>query len=291
MRLSTMTNLCYTPQADGRSYIHALHRAYDAGYRVMDFNMCPMQRGEGELVGDDWQSFVYEIADEAAKLGIEFSQSHLPYAKVPARRKSNTDPGCERNEFFVKMTERAVAISAMLGVKWAVVHPVQLGLDPSLENDVRYNHEIYDGYLETASRSGVGLAFENMADLEAPHRRFGVTAEDLIALVKSYNSPYVGICWDFGHANRVYADQCVPLRAVVPLLRATHLDDNLGRDDLHTLPFFGSVNWRGVMKVLREGSYAGDLTYELSIYRRMPGELMPSTIEYARKIGEYLLTL
>lgn len=290
MRLSTMTNLCYNPHEDGRTYIHALRLAHEAGYRVMDFNMCALQRGETELAGEGWQPFVYEIADEAARLGIDFSQSHLPYPKASVRRKSNTDPGCERNEFFIKMTERAIAVSAMLGVRWAVVHPVQRGIDVNPEDDLRYNHEIYDDYLETASKSGVGFAYENMCDVDG-RRRYGATAEDLNAIVASYNSSSAGICWDFGHAHRMLADQCPALRSVAHALRATHLDDNLGKDDLHTLPYFGSIKWAEVMKVLREEGYEGDLTYELSAYRRMPEELMLPTVEYARRVGEYLLTL
>ena len=290
MRLSTMTNLIYRPAPDGRSFIHAVRLAHKVGFRVMDFNMCPLQRGETELAGDNWQELVYEIADEAAGLGIEFSQSHLPYPKASVRRRSNTDEGCERNEFFMRMTERAVSISGMLGVKWAVVHPVQRGMDTDFDDDLKYNHEIYDRYFEATSAAGVGLAFENMADVDA-HRRFGTTPAELNAIVASYDSPYAGICWDFGHANRTYADQCAALREAGPALRATHLDDNLGKDDLHTVPFIGTVKWPQVMNTLRQVNYSGDLTYELSVYRRMPDELLLPTVEYVYKVGQYLMSL
>ena len=292
MRLSVMTSLFYENREDRRNYLNSLRKTHAAGFSVMDFNMCPMQRGETELLGDDWEELVYEIANEAARLGVEFSQSHLPYPKAASRRKSPTDEGCEQNETFIRVTERAIRISAMPGVKWAVVHPVQYIGEYELdrEADLAYNHKIYDKYVELASSLGVGLAFENMADIDG-RRRFGVTPDELRALIESYNSEYVAACWDFGHGNRTYYDQTGAIKKIGRYLRATHLDDNIGKDDLHTIPFFGTIKWPEIMRTLREINYSGDLTYELSCCKRMPPELIPSTVRLARDVGEYLLKL
>ncbi len=287
MRLSAMTNLFYENREDRRNYLNSLRKTHMAGFSVMDFNMCPFQRGETELLGDNWEVLVYEIADEAARLGVEFSQSHLPYPKAASRRRSPEDEGCEQNEFFIWATERAIRVSAMLGVKWAVVHPVQyIGeYELDLEADLAYNHRIYDKYVELASSFGVGLAFENMADVDG-RRRFGVTPDELCALIDSYNSEYVAACWDFGHGNRTFRDQTAAIKKLGRRLRATHLDDNIGKDDLHTIPFFGTVKWPEVMRTLREIDYTDDLTYELSCCRRMPSELIPATVRLAREVGE-----
>lgn len=292
MRLSTMTNLFYEEREDGKNYLNSIRKTHAAGFRVMDFNMCPFQRRETELLGDDWESKVYEIADEAAKLGVEFSQSHLPYPKAAVRRKSAADEGCELNEFFIWVTERAIRISGMLGVKWAVVHPVQEIASDELDfdTDLAYNHLVYDRYVELASSLGVGLAFENMADVDG-RRRFGVTAGELNALVDSFGSEYVGACWDFGHGNRTYYDQTKGLAKLGGRLRATHLDDNIGKDDLHTIPYFGTINWKKTMETLRDIGYGGDLTYELSCCKRMPEELKESTVRYIHRVGEYLLNI
>lgn len=293
MRLSTMTNLFYEKREDKKSYLNSVRRSREVGFRVMDFNMCPFQRRETELLGDDWEALTHEIADEAARIGVEFSQSHLPYPKATVRRKNASDEGCEQNEFFIWATERAIRISAVLGVKWAVVHPVQR-LDKQSEYDtgadIAYNHEIYDKYVSLASSLGVGLAFENMADVDGK-RRFGALPEELCALVDSFDSKYVAACWDFGHGNRMFVNQTNAIKKVGSRLRATHLDDNLGKDDLHTVPFFGNVNWADVMAALRDISYTGDLTYELSCCKRMPSELLGPTVAYAYRVGEYLMKL
>lgn len=152
-----MTNLFLEEREDGKSFLNSVRRTAAAGFKVMDFCMCPFQRHETELIGDDWEALTYEIANEAAKLGVEFSQSHLPYAKPNSRRKTPFDEGCEQNEFFVWATERAIRISGMLGVKWAVVHPVSAGIDPDGEASLKYNHEIYDKYVELASSMALVL--------------------------------------------------------------------------------------------------------------------------------------
>jgi sugar phosphate isomerase/epimerase len=287
-----MSNLFYENREDQKNYLNSVRKTHEAGFKVMDFNMCPFQRHETELLGDDWEERVYEIANEAAKLGIEFSQSHPPYPKPAARRKSPLDEGCELNEFIIRATERSIRISAMLGVKWAVMHPVQdfENGELDLENDLAYNHRIYDRYFELASSLGVGIAFENMADIDGK-RRFGSTPDELNALVDSYNSRYVGACWDFGHGNRMFADQSKALARLGSRLKATHLDDNVGKDDLHTLPFFGNINWPDTVKTLRSINYDGDLTYEINVFKRMPAELLMPSVKYAREIGEYLLKL
>lgn len=293
MRVSTMTNLFYHNRPDGRGYLESVIRTNEAGFQVMDFCMCPMQRGETELNGDNWQELTYAVANEAAKRGVEFSQSHLPYPKAVSRRKTAFDEGCEKNEWFIRTTERCIEISAMLGVKWAVVHPVMYEMnncaDP--DRDVAYNHEIYDRYFELASKKGVGLAFENMADLDGK-RRFGALPGELLAINESYgNDRYVGICWDFGHANRIVKNQEELLRKVLPRLRATHVDDNIGTEDLHMIPFLGTVNWKKLMPILREGGYSGDFNFEIKYAQCFPEHLQDEAAAFAYQVGEYLVSL
>ena len=197
MNVSTMTNLFYEyPKNGENAYVESVRKTHAAGFDVMDFCMCPMQRRETELNGDNWKFLVDRIGNEAAKLGVRFTQSHIPYAKnKPNLRK--TDEGCEQNEFFVETSKRCIEISAMLGVKWAVAHPVTDFDDPTdIERSIAYNHEIYDKYVEQASALGVGIAFENMADMvqNSMYRRFGTCASELRMLIDSFDSQYVGAC-------------------------------------------------------------------------------------------------
>ena len=295
MKLSTMTNLFYPKEADCLDgFARSLRKTHEMGFDAIDFCMCPMQRGDTELCRDDWEAHLEKIVAVRDELGLDIAQSHLPYPKVAVRRKLPTDEGCEQNEYFVKMTERAVRVSGALGVKWAIVHPVEAsGADEvSFEENIAYNHKIYEPVIDLASSLGVGIAFENMADVDG-HRRFGVTGEELAALVDSFGSPLVGACWDFGHGNRCFVDQTTQFRKLGSRLVATHVDDNmgLGKEDLHTLPFLGTVKWEKVMKTLREMNYEGCFNFELAVCKRMPADMVERTVKYAYDMGRYLLTL
>lgn len=284
-----MTSLLYEPREDGKGLLMSVRNSAEIGFKVLDFNMCQIQKNE--LSKEGWKYVVYEIADEAARLGVVFSQSHLPFAKVASRRKTPYDDGCEQNESFIEMTMRAIEISGMLGVKWAVVHPVNLlgESENDREADIKYNHFIYDRYIERATALNVGIAFENLADIDGK-RRFGVAPDELISIVESYNGE-VGVCWDFGHANRAFCDGCTVLEKIVPYIRATHVDDNLGTDDLHTFPYLGTVRWENIMKILKKYHYSGDFNFELGVAKRMPPKLKMPTAKLAFEIGNYLISL
>lgn len=292
MKLSTMTNFYYKNTPDKEGFARALRKTHAAGFDAMDFCMCPMQRNDSELCLDDWEYTLEKLVAIKEELSLDIAQSHLPYPVTARRRKSATDPGCEQNEFFRKMTERAVRISGALGVKWAVVHPAEYEtLDDELVPDkaIEYNKKVYGPVVELASSLGVGIAFENMADPEG--RRFGVSGNELVSIMEAFNDPMVGVCWDFGHANRVFKNQVPQLKAVAPYLRATHVDDNIGKDDLHTIPFFGTIDWRKMMPLLKEIGYEGCFNYELAVCKRMPEEMLDSTVKYIYEMGRYLLTL
>lgn len=293
MRLSTMTNLMMPANnPKGTDYIHSLRHTREAGFTVVDFNMCAMGDGESELNVDNWEELVYNIRNEAESLGIEFSQAHLPYSNPSDPHKTPYDTGGEQNEFFLKMIEQSIVICSILGVKWGVLHPVQqkTELEHSLEEDIRYNHLVYDRYIEMADKYNVGIAFENMID-KNNYRKSCATANDLAALVDDFNTPRVGACWDFGHGNCVYSDQTEAIKYMGKRIKATHVDDNLGDPDPHMLPFLGNIPWEKIMKTLTQIGYKGDFTYEISFNKYMPDDLKLEAGKFAFKVGQYLLSL
>lgn len=285
-----MTNLFYAYEPGKPGYLRALRMAREIGFDVMDLNMCPMQRGESELCEDDnWERYTDEIGEEAARLGITFVQSHPPYPKALTRRKSAEEDGCEKNELFVRMTRRAIEIDARLGIPWAVMHPVSCA-ENQPEADVEYNYEIYAPLLEIGAARGVGLAFENMTDLDG-RRRFGAAPEDLLAIIDRFGSAKTGACWDFGHGNRAFSDQLPQLKKLTGKLVCTHVDDNIGQTDLHQLPYMGTVKWEKAMALLKEMDYQGAFIYEISLMKKLPEPLKVPMAEYAYKLAEYLLSL
>mgnify|MGYP000958287267 CR=1 FL=1 len=290
MRIATMTSLFREQRGreDSISYIESIKRCNAAGFNVLDFNMCAMLHKKTELNSKDWRKQADRIREEAEKLGIEFAQSHPPYR--PSMQGSFKTE--EEEEFFADITRRSIIISSMLGVKWAVMHPVTEceNIEYNMDANLAHNHRMFDAFVELAMKENVGIAFENMADRDR-RRRFGTSASELIALVESYGDKNIGVCWDTGHGNRVYEDPVRPIRELGKRIKALHINDNHGDIDEHLLPFEGTLAWEEIMKALKEIEYEGDLVYEIRLNNNMPDALKDVSAQYAAEVGHYLLSL
>ncbi|MDP4152447.1 MAG: sugar phosphate isomerase/epimerase [Bacillota bacterium] len=293
MRLSTSTNLFgmkrfseeYTP------YIECLHRCHKAGFRVMDANFCPVLEIYNVLNEENWKDYILRLREESDSLGMEFTQSHLPiYCFYPNGREIVT------MEQFMTLTERSIIASSILGVKWAILHAITDVVNNQHDNaqSKKTNHEFYSSVIEFAKKHNVGIAIENMAEFspQKMKRRYTATTEELIDLVDSFNDKDVQICWDFGHGNLMYNDQCASLLSIGKRLKATHVDDNRANHDAHLPPFFGTVNWEKIMPVLKQIGYEGDFTYEIhGLNDRMPDVLKDEAAKFSYDIGMYCLSL
>ena len=292
MRIGTMTSLFSHQRGTSEliGYAESMRRCVKAGFKVLDMNLCALLRGNTELNGDDWRQKLDSICSEKEKLGVEFVQSHPPYRPFPGFH----FPSAEEDEHFDMLSKRSIDICAALGVKWAVLHPVTetTGPEMDLEASLKINHEAFDELTEYAVKRNVGIAFENMTDsFPLRRRRFAVCAEELLALVESFRAVNAAVCWDTGHGHRSFNDQIPAIKKLGPYIKATHIDDNLGADDLHLMPFLGTVAWEGVMKAFKEIGYKGDLIYEIVINVRMPEALKDMSAKYSYDVGMYLLSL
>ncbi len=268
-------------------YLESVMRCSNAGFRVLDFSFVEPFFIETELNGDDWEAKIAEVADAAARLGIRFTQSHLPYnpGYLPTWRDE------EHRQFYRECCRRAILGSAMLEVPWAVAHPFTACGREEYDDDasVECNREFYSEFIDLALKNGVGIAFENM--IEYPQRRkFSARAEELAMLVDSFQDPRIGACWDFGHGHRMYRDLSRPVRILQSRLKALHVNDNTGISDLHHLPFWGTVNWEEALAALGEIGYQGDFTYEVyGITKLMPDVLRDHAAKMAYHIADYCL--
>ncbi len=291
MRVGTMTSL-FRERRESDEYIgypEAVRRCAEAGFEVLDMNLCALPRRRTTLHHDDWKQQVDVIRSEAEKYGLPFVQSHPPYRTGRDGRSFATP---EDEQFFDEMLLRSIEISAMLGCKWAVMHPVTAvgAEDGDIEASIRYNKELFADAIKLADKLNVGLAFENMCDT-ANRRRFCCTAQELAALVDSFHSDKVGACWDVGHAHRFYDDQVPAILLLGDRIKALHIDDNIGDTDQHRLPFTGTLPWEKVMHALYEGGCKADMIFEITTTHRMPAALQDVTARYCCEVGRYLVSL
>lgn len=293
MRLSTSTNILYNRgDLPFIPRIESVRRCAAAGYRVMDIDFCSgIARDDYELKRDNWESWVDELGEAAAKSGVSFSQSHPPFYNM-------LDPAFPQRDLYEELIRRAIIASGRLGVKWMAMHAgtaVTENRSPSASRSG--NAEYFLPLLENASAYGMGIAIENMQEELAesrmrPRRRFTANVEELCGFVDSLAADNAGVTWDFGHGHITGHDPYKSLVTIGKRLKAVHVHDNLGLYDDHTLPFWGTLDWNAAMQGLKDIGYAGDFTYELARYTiRTPESLIGDMLALSYKTGQYLLSL
>ena len=260
-----------------------------AGYRVLDLNFCEAMNPHSRMRDKDWKSYVEEIGELGARLGVRYTQSHLPYYDLfgPA------DPA--RVDMMEELIRRSIEASGMLGVKWAVTHPgtvYDAGQD--MEASLRKNLEYYAPHIEEAAKAGVGIALENDFEYRTkPYQRiFCASVEELCELADAFHSPHVGVCYDFGHANLTGGFHRRNLNRIGSRLKAVHVQDNHGMSDEHLMPFFGNTDWVEAMAGLADIDYQGELTYEIQEFGRyVPNALKYEIVKLSVTVGNYLIGL
>lgn len=105
--------------------------------------------------------------------------------------------------------------------------------------------------VEYAQKLDVKIAFENT--------KIKGYLEYVLNHISNKN---VGICFDAGHAHVHFKDE-FDFTHFKNRIFAVHLHDNDQSDDLHLIPFDGTIDWKNYMRALKENGYKGPITLEL----------------------------
>ena len=81
-------------------------------------------------------------------------------------------------------------------------------------------------------------------------------------VIDNIDNENVGICFDSGHFH-VHFDDDLDFDKFKNRIFAVHLHDNDKSDDLHLMPFDGTLNWKEVINNLKRSNYNGPITMEL----------------------------
>ncbi len=296
MKLSAATGI-YQQRGDSpfhRDLNEVITVLHDIGYDTFDLSLSSLEQPDFILKGDDWKKKIDTLGDTAAKLGVTFFQSHLPFVPQCSIQISREFQQSGYQDLFFEYTRRAYYASSMLHVKWTVLHPLTFP-EYNYENaaSLEGNHALYDRYVELGVRLGVGTAIENM--VPPWHRRLGMTYcqhyDQLIELSDSFADSMVGICWDTGHANLAQLDQERALHKIGSRLKVLHINDNHAKvRDEHILPYMGDVDWDSFICGLVDIGYDGSLNYETGkTSSNAYGALQLEYIKAAYQSGLFLL--
>lgn len=253
-----------------------------AGFTACDYGLGGLTQDACPFCGDGYRAAAEEIRRIADEKEFPITQTHAPfnYGKL-----WNDPVACE--EIIMPRVIRSLEISAILGAKVSVVHPLHsIVYRGNEERLFEMNMDFYHRLIPYAKEYGVKIAIENMFQAD-PLRKFIVAdtcsdPDEFIRYIDTLDSEYVVACLDVGHAALPLSDyeaQDIVRKLGHDRLQSLHIHDNDYRSDQHLLPYLGKLNWMEIAKALGEIDYQGDFTYEVK------GTLVSDCDEGFVKIG------
>ncbi len=251
MKLSTSTGALGFFTSEEAQY-HAIARA---GFRYVNYDI---NTNVDIYTSDDWKIPLHAHAEKLKAAGLAPIMAHGPY-QYPL-------PEDDR-EALHRNFIRTLKCCKELDIPYLVFHPhAEKGM--SHDEFLSENRKMLRALIPTMEETGVMVLIENIGQFSDPH--FLHDGAELKLLIETAEHPMFGACWDTGHANHTVSDQRESLRTLGGLLKGLHIHDNLGdiepkrrsRNDMHTLPLFGTVDFDGIIATLREIGYDGYFNFE-----------------------------
>ena len=239
------------------AYLHEL-AANGVKHVVLTSPLLAMMLGDPELTE--------KVENELKGEGMTFLDSHAPYGPY-------WDLNCPYEAGRSAQSARlkaAMEIVAAFGLDTMTIH---MGTDlvaPELPAEVHFDRScaMLETLLPTAERLGITICIEN-----GMIRNYRTS--NLLAVLEKFKSDHLGFCFDSGHANVMdhgrYHEDCFArknaaslgeepewetmeekMEKMLPYAVNCHLHDNNGKNDQHTLPGLGNIDWAQVTAALRK---------------------------------------
>ena len=187
------------------------------------------------------------------KLGFNIIFAHLGYQNINSIWEEGID-----GDNLVKRYKKDIKDCKENGIPMVVMHLTSKKKAP-IYGEIGLNR--IRKIIEYAKELNIKVAFENT--------KIKGYLEYVLEHIKDDN---VGICFDAGHYH-VHFDDEFNFEFFKDRIFAVHLHDNDKSDDLHLLPFDGTIDWKYVINKLKECDYNGPITMELCYrydYLKMP---------------------
>ena len=193
---------------------------------------------------------MHKTTELLSKAGLVYDTLHAPFGHI-----NDIWYASEGGEAMYAELTDCIDACVRVGAPIAVVH-LSSGIQAPPPTDIGRGRFI--DLVEYAAGKGIKIAFENQ-------RKLGNIAWAFEEFAEAEN---VGFCWDCGHeACFTRGRQYMPLFG--DRLICTHIHDNNGvfNEDLHRLPFDGSLNFERITTQIRESGFKGALMLEVMGYK------------------------
>lgn len=235
----------------------------EIGYYGVDVGFPPYSDREKILAGD-FSSYEkkYQLIKNA---DLHVCQSHLTYYPGHLEPLGN---GLYKDyeDYMLPIFIKEIEFASYVNCRTVVMHPY---FEKSKENSRNGNLSLIEKLLPILEKNNVILSVENIfgPNYSDVHH---TNANDLLFYAEHFNSPYVGICLDTGHAVTLNQNPVEMLKAVQNHLTALHIHRTIPGKDMHLIPYFdGTYNWTEFYDILAASNYKGTFNMELAAPRNV----------------------
>ena len=246
------------------------------------------------------KTILSRFRDALDRNGLVVNQTHSPFPTM----KPVGDGVEEYNTYLVEATHKAIELTAFLGGKYVVIHPVHSPNTILADEQKKLNMAFYPQFIETAKRFGVKICLENMWGRRGGN---GVCIFDSACADPREACEYIdelnaiageeifAFCFDAGHANLCGKHMQNTLRTLGHRVQALHVHDTDKVNDLHILPYScvapggaSVTDWEGMAMGLRDIGYNGFINFEASIaFIQFPKPTHPAVCALFAAIGRH----
>ncbi len=266
-----------------------------AGFDATDYFLQPMNDPTCIFNSDQWFDTACSCNRIFTENNVPIVQTHAPYTF-----KGWTDP-VTFDEFIYPTLVRSIKVSAVMGAKCVVVHPLHYWKYAGNEQEIfERNMNFYRSLIPICEEYNIKVGIENMFQRDKLRGNYIIRdacsdVTEFCRYIDTLDSEYMVACLDIGHVGLPSGnpDAWEFIRILGrDRLQALHVHDNDFTNDQHLIPYCGKIDWEEVAKALGEIDYSGDFTYECIIgnsVRGMTPEIYPLALSYVEKIGRHLI--
>ena len=246
-------------------YEEGLEVAKKCGFDAVDMGFMRDVIEKEEFTEENCEKTCKMLLKEVKKNDLYFNQAHAPYPSMRFRDTHETAE--EYNKRRKPLSARSIKMAGMLGAKQIVVHPVDTTSRPDI-NQKEFNLEFFNSFVPVCREYNIKIAVENMWKHSQQFERIVANVcsfgRELADYFDALDERYFTVCLDVGHSSLVgqHANEAI-YELGGKRLTALHIHDNDLKEDMHTIPYFGKMDWNAVMKALADIDYQGDLTFEV----------------------------
>lgn len=280
----------------------------DAGFEAIDWGLerflPPSVLYAGNFAGysilekplDEILAYLEPELKEIRKNGLTITQAHAPFPSHSVKQ-SGVYP------FMFKIYENCIRLCDAVGCKNLVIHGISYqkrDYSNTAEEIEEMNWKLYTSLIPVLQETNVTVCLENLFS-GSPNSRGSEWVEGhcanpyaAVKLIDALNAEAgkecFGLCLDTGHLNLLHTDPRAYISLLGKRIKALHIHDNNGVNDLHIAPYNGNIIWKEYYTTLRQIGYEGDLSFETSsqtTLQNIEEELLPSQLKAIAEIGNF----